>query len=133
MNYKQLLLLSVLGLSLLVNTGCPPVIIGAAAGVGVGAGTVAYVGGELKSTEKVSLDRAWGATQTAMGDLGFAITDRHKDVFNAELNARGVEVKKIRIALKKISDNSTELKIRVGVFGDEAKSQQILQAIKQRL
>ena len=133
MNYKQLLLLSVLGLSLLVNTGCPPVIIGAAAGVGVGAGTVAYVGGELKSTEKVSLDRAWGATQTAMGDLGFAITDRHKDVFNAELNARGVEVKKIRIALKKISDNSTELKIRVGVFGDEAKSRQILQTIKQRL
>jgi hypothetical protein len=133
MNYKQLLLLVVLGLSLLVNTGCPPVIIGAAAGVGVGAGTVAYVGGELKSTEKVSLDRAWGATQTAMGDLGFAITDRHKDVFNAELNARGVEVKKIRIALKKISDTSTEFKIRVGVFGDEAKSRQILQTIKQRL
>ena len=133
MNYKQLLLLSVLGLSLLVNTGCPPVIIGVAAGVGVGAGTVAYVGGELKSTEKVSLDPAWGATQAAMGDLGFAITDRRKDVFNAELNARGVEVKKIRIALKKISDNSTEFKIRVGVFGDEAKSRQILQTIKQRL
>ena len=133
MDYKQLLLLSVVGLCLSVNTGCPPVIIGAAAGVGVGAGTVAYVGGELKATEDVSLDRAWGATQTAMGDLGFAITERHKDVFNAELNARGVKVKKIRIALKKVSDNSTEFKIRVGVFGDEAKSRQILQAIKQRL
>jgi hypothetical protein len=133
MDYKQLLLLSVVGLCLLVNTGCPPVIIGAAAGVGVGAGTVAYVGGELKSTEEVSLDRAWGATQTAMGDLGFAITERRKDVFNAELNARGVEVKKIRIALKKISDNSTEFKIRVGVFGDEAKSRQILETIKKRL
>jgi hypothetical protein len=133
MDYKQLLLLSVVGLCLLVNTGCPAVIVGAAAGVGVGAGTVAYVGGELKSTEDASLDQAWGATQTAMGDLGFAITERRKDVFNAELNARGVEVKKIRIALKKISDNSTEFKIRVGVFGDEAKSRQILQTIKQRL
>lgn len=133
MDYKKLLLLSVLGLGLLVNTGCPPVIIGAAAGVGVGAGAVAYVGGELKSTEDVSLDRAWDASQIAMGDLGFAITDRHKDIFNAELNARGVEVKKIRIALKKISDNSTEFRIRVGVFGDEAKSRQILLAIKQRL
>jgi len=44
-----------------------------------------------------------------------------------------VVVKKIRIALKKIADNSTELRIRVGVFGDEAKSRQILQTIKQRL
>jgi hypothetical protein len=131
MDYRRLLLLPLLGLSLLVNSGCPPVIIGAAAGVG--AGTVAYVGGELKSTEDVSLDQAWGATQAAMGDLGFAITERRKDVFNAELNARGVEVKKIRIALKKISDNSTEFRIRVGVFGDEAKSRQILQTIKQRL
>jgi hypothetical protein len=68
-----------------------------------------------------------------MGDLGFAITERHMDVFDAELNARGVEVKKIRIALKKISDNSTELGIRVGIFGDEAKSRQILQTIKKRL
>jgi hypothetical protein len=48
MDYKRLLLLPVLGLSLLVNSGCSPVIVGAAAGVG--AGTVAYVGGELKST-----------------------------------------------------------------------------------
>ena len=133
MDYKRLLLLPVLGLSLLVNSGCPPVIVGAAAGVGVGAGTVAYVSGELKSTEDVSLDKAWGASQAAMGDLGFAITERRKDVFNAELNARGVEVKKIRIALKKISDASTEVRIRVGVFGDEAKSRQILQTIKKRL
>lgn len=132
MDYKQLLLLLTLGLSLIVNSGCPPVIIGAAAGVGVGAGTVAYVGGELKSTEDVSLDRAWQATQEAINDLGFTVTERQKDVFNAQLYAKGVTGKKITIALRKISDKSTGVKIRVGVFGDEAKSREILEGIKKR-
>jgi len=132
MDYKQLLLLLTLGFGLLVNNGCPPVLVGAAAGVGVGAGTVAYVGGELKSTEDVSLDRAWDATQEAIGDLGFTITERQKDLFNAQLNASGIAGKKITIALKKISDMSTGFKIRVGVFGDEAQSREILEGIKKR-
>ena len=132
MNYKQLLLPSILGLSLLVNSGCPAVFVGAAAGGAAAAGAVRYVGGELRSTEEVSLNRAWKATQKAMGDLEFQITEKGKDAFDAELNASGAGGKKIKVALKKISDTSTQIRIRIGVFGDESLSRQILEKIKKR-
>ena len=132
MKYKQLLLISLLGAGLLVNNGCPAIFIGAAAGGAAGAGTVAYVGGELKSTEKVSLNRAWKASQIAMRDLEFNITDKGKDVFDAEVMASGAAGKKIKVALKKISDTHTEIRIRIGTFGDKSLSLKILERIKKR-
>ncbi len=132
MNYKQLLVPFILGLSLLVNNGCPAVFVGAAAGGAAGAGTVAYIGGELKSTEGVSLHRAWKATKTAMRDLEFRITEEAKDAFDAELRASGAGDKKIKVALKRISEGRTAIRIRVGTFGDESLSQKILEAIKKR-
>ena len=126
---KSLLLISLLGASLLVNNGCPALFIGGAAG----AGTIAYVGGELKSTQEVSLNRAWKATQIAMRDLEFNITDKGKDVFDAEVMASGAAGKKIKVALKKISDTRTEIRIRIGTFGDQSLSLQILERNKKRL
>ncbi|MBW1692209.1 MAG: DUF3568 family protein [Deltaproteobacteria bacterium] len=43
-----------------------------------GGGAVAYIRGELKTTEEVSLNRSWRAAQTAMSDLEFTITDKEK-------------------------------------------------------
>ena len=60
MSSKQVLLITILGMSLLMNSGCVAVLVGgAAAGT---AGAVLYVKEELHSTEDVSLDRVWNAT-----------------------------------------------------------------------
>jgi hypothetical protein len=132
MDYKQLLFPLILGLSLVVNSGCPAIFVGAAAGGAAGAGAVAYIDGELKSTEEVSLNRAWKATEKAMCDLDFRITDKAKDALDAQLKASGASGKKIQVALKRISKNRTEIRIRVGTFGDESLSLQILDTIKKR-
>ena len=126
MNYKKSLLTLMLGLSLLVNSGCPAFLIGGAAG------TAVYIAGELKSTEEVSLNTAWDATQKAMDDMELNITDKAKDAFDAELSASGAAGKKIKVALKKISNKRTEIRIRIGTFGDKSLSQQILETIKKR-
>jgi hypothetical protein len=68
----------------------------------------------------------------AMDDLEFHTTDKAKDAFDAELSASGAGGKKIKVALKKISDTSTEIRIRVGTFGDESLSRKILEKIKKR-
>jgi hypothetical protein len=132
MNYKQLLFPLILGLSLLANNGCPAIFVGAAAGGAAGAGAVAYIGGELKSTEEVSLNRAWKATEMAMRDLDFRITDKTKDTLDAQLKASGGDGKEIQVVLKRISKSRTEIRIRVGTFGDESLSLQILDTIKKR-
>ena len=108
--------------------GCAALLIGGAAG----AGAVAYVGGELKSTEEVAMNRAWEAASKAMDDLEFAVTSKEKDAFLGQLIARGAGDKKIRVKVKKQSDTVTEIRIRVGIFGDESMSRQILDRIKKR-
>jgi len=126
MNYKKLLLTFILGLSLLVNSGCPAFLIGGAAG------TAVYIAGELKSTEEVSLNTAWDATQKAMKDLEFTIISKEKDVFDGQLIAKGAAKKIIKIKFHRQSDTLTEVRIRIGTFGDKSLSQQILETIKKR-
>ena len=72
-------------------------------------------------------------TQKAMNDLEFKTVAKAKDFFNAELQATSASEKQIKVALARISDTSTEIKIRVGSFGDKSLSQQILQTIRKRL
>jgi type IV secretory pathway TrbL component len=121
MNCIRLLFLLSMVLGLLINIGCPAVVL-VGGGAAAGGGSLAYIKGELKSTEEVSLNRAWKATQTAMNDLEFHITDKGKDACDAELSAGGAGGKKIKIALKKISGTRTEIRIRVGTFLDKSLS-----------
>ena len=118
------------GIELLVNNGGPaPVFL---MGGAAGAGTVAYVGGEMKTVEEISLNKAWNATQKAMKDLEFTITSKEKDAFNSQLIAKGAANKIIKIKLNRQSNMLTEIRIRVGTFGDESLSLQILEIIKKQ-
>lgn len=128
MKYVRFLVVVGLLLSASLSIGCPAVLVGGAAG----GGAMAYVRGELKTTEEVSLNRAWRASQMAMSDLEFTISNKEKDAFDARINASGAGGKAIDVALKKISPTRTEIRVRVGLFGDESLSRQILEGIKKR-
>lgn len=121
----------VMGAALAVGAagGCLAVAAGAAAGIGV----YAYSNGELVDTENVSLDRAYVATQTAMKALEFRITDQAKDALNARVNADTSDKTGVRVKLTNKGDTATEFRVRVGVFGDEAKSRLIMDQIKKSL
>ena len=99
----------------------------------VGAAGYAYAKGELKSTEPAPLDRTWDATVAAAKELQFPIVEQSKDALEARMVAKNAEDKDIRIKLKKVADNSTELHVRVGAFGDEAVSHEILDRIRKRV
>lgn len=125
MKYRRSVIAVMISLSLLFGYGCTCLVAGAAGG-----GAVAYVRGELKAVEEVSLDRAWSAAKQAMSDLEFSVTKAEKDSFNGELVARGAGDKKVVVKLKMQSDSVTEIRIRVGTFGDEVMSRKILETIK---
>jgi hypothetical protein len=111
-----------------VLSGCALFLVGA--GVAVGAGTVAYVSGELRAADEVTMDRGWRATMAAMDDLQFKVTKTQKDALAGELIARRADDTRIVIRLKKQSDKVTEFRVRVGVFGDEDLSRLIYDKIK---
>jgi len=116
---------------LLTQAGCAVVLLGGAAAAG--AGTVAYVKGELRSTLEASLDQAWQAAQAAVQELEFAATTQEKDALAARLVARTAGDKKVEIKLKRISDTAVEARVRVGTFGNESFSHQVLERIRKHL
>jgi hypothetical protein len=128
MVYRRSLIAVIICVSAWLGYGCTALVVGGAAG----AGAVAYVRGELTAVEDVSLDQAWSAAKQAMSDLEFSVTSAEKDAFDGKLIARGASDKKIVVKLERQSDAVTEIRIRVGTFGDEAMSREILEKIKKR-
>jgi len=119
---KPLLLLALVSLSLTLFTGCAALLVGAAAG----AGGAAYVQGELKVTEAVALDAAQRAAEQAMKDLKLAVIKRQQDGLSGVIEGRTAADQKVTIKTKRLTVKSTEVRVRVGLLGDETMSRQIL-------
>ena len=117
---------------LAVGGGCAALLVGGAVAA-AGVGTYAYVNGEMQGSGTVSLDRAYDASLAALKDLEFPVTTKSKDALQAEVTARNSADKRILIKLKRVSDGVTDIRIRVGTFGDESLSQLILDKIKSHL
>ena len=126
---KSILLIPVLMASLLTLTNGCILAVGAAAGV---AG-YAWVDGEAKATEAASLNQTWDATLAAMKDLEFTVTEKSKDALSGNVTAQTADDKTVKVKLKYISKTSTEIRIRVGTFGDENLSRTILNKINGHL
>jgi hypothetical protein len=125
LKFRLMLAAALLAASL---TGCVAVVAGAA-----GAGTVAWVRGELEATLDANYEKAATAANLAIEQLQFAKISEKKDALTAILIARTAEDKKVEIKVIKIGDQSAKVQIRVGVFGDEALSLTILDKIKTNL
>lgn len=119
---KPLLFLAIATLSFTLLTGCAALIVGAAAG----AGGAAYVQGELKVTEAVALDAAQRAAEQAMKDLKLTVIKRQQDGLSGVIEGRTAGDQKVTIKTKRVTAKSTDIRVRVGVLGDETMSRQIL-------
>jgi hypothetical protein len=110
------------------SSGCVAVIAGAGAGA-----AVAYVRGDLDTTLSAGYEKTVRAANAALSDLKFAKVSEKKDALQAILIARNAADKKIEIRVELVGENVSKLKIRVGVFGDEAQSLAILEKVKSNL
>jgi hypothetical protein len=103
------------------------------AAVGAGAGTVAYLRGDLESTEAKDLDTVYAATKKAVEQLELNVSKDVKDALSAQIVARDARDKKITLNLKATTEGTTKISIRVGTFGSETKSMLIYDQIKKNL
>ncbi len=120
-----LLLLSLV----LILQGCVAAVIGA----GAGAGTIAYIKGELQTTYAASLNRTWEATLAALNDLEIKVHSTQKDATEGVIEASKADGTKVKLNLKPASPDTTIVKIRVGILGDEEVSRIISHQISKRL
>ncbi|MGD8995602.1 MAG: DUF3568 family protein [Syntrophobacterales bacterium] len=105
-------------------SGCAAVI-AAGVGVGVGFGTYKYLEGNLQRDYIGPPDTLWEATLTALDDLQVAAEVKERDFFGGLIKGIMHDGTKITINMKRLTDNSTEVGVRVGVFGDRKRSETI--------
>jgi hypothetical protein len=111
--------------------GCVLLAVGAGAAAGVGA--VAYIKGELQTTYAAPLDQTYQATLDALEDLDYRVLSDQKDGTEGEIEAKRVGGDSVKVKLSVSGRGTTLVKIRVGIFGDEAASRTIERKIASRL
>lgn len=122
------LALALAALPLAGTSGCLAIAAGAA-----GAGTVAYIRGELDTSVSHPIDQVDNATNRAADQLRFVKINEAADALTRVITLRTAEDKKIDIRLNRTTDNLTRIRIRVGMFGDEAISRALLNRITANL
>ena len=125
---KRLMFALAMALCLPAVSGCMMVVAG-----GAGAGTVAYVKGELKAMLEAPLSRSIKATNSAIRKLEYIKISETSDALAARFIVRNAQDKKIEINLNKASERTTNIAIRVGMFGDQYISNHLLNEINKRL
>lgn len=111
-----------------VFSGCAVALV--AGGAALGAGTAQYVNGELNVTDRVQFEKAWAATEKAIRDMNLEIVESKKDDISAKLIANDSDDRRISVRLKRVVSDTTDIKIRVGFFGDQDTSEMILDRIR---
>ncbi len=127
MNKTYIVFLSLM-VSLPFVSGCAVILAG-----GAGAGTVAYIKGELQTNLEASLEKSIEATRSAVDNLKFIKISEEVDKLTGEIIARTSQDEKITIQLNKVTENTTKISIRVGMFGDQSLSHSLLEEIKKEL
>ena len=110
-------------------SGCFALVLGAAAG----AGAAAWINGDLEVNLEATVDKVHSATVQGLKRLKLAVTTDSKDIHNAKVRSKYSDGKDVTIDILAITERTSKIKIRVGVFGDQARSEAILTSIKKYL
>ena len=118
----------VLGLIVTMQSGCLAV-----AAAGAAAGTVMYTQGDLSADVSATADHVVDATKMAMDDLKLPILSSVSTGLEGSVEARVGSDNKATVKIKSKGEKVSHINIRIGTFGDESMSRQILDRIKAHL
>lgn len=114
--------------------GCAPPVLMASAGLNaVEEGTAAFIRSEMRTARNVPIDMAWQATIDALEELGYAVKNSGMRERYAFVIARDAGDTPVTVRLHAPTPVLTKIKVRIGVFGDGAISQVIMDRILARL
>jgi hypothetical protein len=108
---KKIILLSVMGLFLVSMCGCLAILAGGAAG----AGTAFWTSDKLTQQFDTTYDRAVNAAGKALKSLNLEIAKQTNEAEVTQFRSKYTDGKEIWIDVRKITDNSTKVEVRVGV------------------
>ena len=128
--FKRVLLIGIVFTSTLMLNSC--VLLLGAAAVGVGAGTVAYIQGTYTMNMDGSVVTVYNAAIKAVQDDDNLVM-KIKTIKSSEGSISGttkIDNTDFKVEVKKLTNNSSEVSIKFGVFGDREASELLMKKIE---
>jgi len=110
-------------------TGCVAIVAGTAGG----AGTALWLEGKVSEEVKSPLKNVVSATTSALKSMRLEITKTTVKDEVAQIKSKYTDGRVIWVDIKKITQDSSQIEIRVGMKGDKEASTKILERIKRYL
>ena len=125
--FKRITIFVFWGLLLLNIYGCVALLAGAVGGTG----TAAWLSGKMTQEFNAPYERTINAATKALRSLKLKVTKEAKEENIAQLKSKYSDGREIWIDIRKVTENSTKVEVRVGaVSPDKAAADDILKRIK---
>ena len=125
---KVLLVISMLIVTVFSQSGCF-FLVGATAGVGA----YVWVKGALEQNLNATAEKVHDATTKALNSQKLTIVLDQADRLKAKVVAEFSDGQNVTVEINALTEKTTKIQIRVGILGDKAKSELILNTIKRYL
>ena len=127
MKFKALLAALVAGGMLWLQSGCVGLV-----AVGAGAGTMAYIRGDLEVESTKPVDQVMAAIEQTCTELNFNIDKKETKAFTGTVVADS-DFGRVVFKAEARKPEKTQISIRVGPFGDRGASELIYEKLKPNL
>ncbi|WP_035244351.1 DUF3568 family protein [Desulfonatronovibrio hydrogenovorans] len=104
-----------------------------AVGGAAGGGTAIYFKGRLQENISRNMHQVHEASLAALQTMEMAVLEQDKKVDSTSIRAQYPDGTNVWINTKYLSTNTTQVRIRVGVLGDEPRSRRIWEEIRRHL
>ena len=103
------------------------------AGGAAGAAGIIWTKGSLQETLNIPIAKAHKATVVALETFELPIQENNKDGLAARMKSRFADGAPLWISIDSVSESSTRISIRAGVFGNESRSRRLLEEIHRHI
>lgn len=100
---------------------------------GAGTSAIAFATGELQSIEDYPLDELDGACAMALDEMAYSEIEVEREAGRIRWRAKTSGGDPVVLQLHAKGSQTTDLRIRIGVFGNESRSRLLLEQIHQAL
>jgi hypothetical protein len=122
MKINKFLLLILSFFTLLLFSGCVPLVVGGAAAGASTAGTYYYINGDLKTDYQASFDEVWAACEKTVADMRGVEVVPEREIAQGTINTL-INDEKVKLDIMYKSKKITTVAIRVGLMGNKLSSQ----------
>jgi hypothetical protein len=126
---RRTILVTAVVASSAMMSGCVALAVGAAGGA---AGAV-YVKGRVVDKVDAPVERVYNATLSMLGSKDLPVLEKRVDIASANVRSEYSNDDDIRIEIEAITSEVSEIRVRVGLTGDQDRSLDLLEGIKSRL